>query len=293
MIVRSLCRSGLGAGIAGVDALQAGRLAPSTNRRSESTVGRAKPDMTGAPRPCVLLAAPDCAETRALAAQLLLLPAQVLRASDGLRAVETARAEQLAAVIVDLALPLHAAVLSVRSCDARLIRLPLLALADRAPAGMADARALQSVDTVLVKPVEPAELCAAVLRSIEARQTAAVRTLILLVDDDEAIRLGMELRLRSWGYDVACAGDGAAAVTQAIRHKPDLVLLDLGLPCGDGFLVMERLRRVAAGARIVVVSARSAAEVRARALQAGALEFLQKPVDKEVLRTAIAAALER
>jgi DNA-binding response OmpR family regulator len=81
---------------------------------------------------------------------------------------------------------------------------------------------------------------------------------ILVVDDDpELMRLQM-MRLKAAGYDVVCAADGIAAVATARTEKPDLILLDIGLPGGDGYVVMERLKKLDTDQQtpIIVISAK-------------------------------------
>jgi CheY-like chemotaxis protein len=116
---------------------------------------------------------------------------------------------------------------------------------------------------------------------------------ILIVDDDLPTRQALNVRLRANGYDTAFAPDAIAAVAEARRVNPDLVLLDLGLPGGDGFRVIERLRAIASfgSLPIVVLSAREPALNEERALAAGAEAFLQKPADNDVLLGVIARAL--
>ena len=82
------------------------------------------------------------------------------------------------------------------------------------------------------------------------------------------------------------AADGAAAINEARRNQPDLIILDLGLPGGDGFVVLDRLRVMPNLALIpvVVVSARDHHGNKERALKAGAKAFVQKPWnDNELL----------
>ena len=109
---------------------------------------------------------------------------------------------------------------------------------------------------------------------------------ILIVDDNADIRLGMHLRLKANQYDTFFAGDALSAVSEAQKHRPDLIILDLGLPGGDGFTVMEKLKKIPflAVVPIIVVSARDGLGNQKRAHDAGAIAFLQKPVnDAEVL----------
>src|ERR1700730_18081678 len=112
---------------------------------------------------------------------------------------------------------------------------------------------------------------------------------ILIVDDDADVRHGMHLRLKANHYDTFFAADAASSMLEARKHEPDLVILDLGLPAGDGFLVMERLKTVPSLAMIpiIVVSARDVRANQERALKAGAKAFLQKPVDNAELLTVI------
>jgi CheY-like chemotaxis protein len=117
---------------------------------------------------------------------------------------------------------------------------------------------------------------------------------LILVVEDEAVQLALVAKLlRNAGYDVIEARDGIVAVTLARKENPDLVLLDLGLPEGDGFAVMERLQLLPATARIpvVVLSSRDAANAAAAAKKAGARAYLEKPVDKEKLLRAVGEAL--
>jgi DNA-binding response OmpR family regulator len=117
---------------------------------------------------------------------------------------------------------------------------------------------------------------------------------ILIVDDDPDVRQGMYVRLKANNYDAIFAADGLTAMSEARKHEPDLIILDLGLPAGDGFIVMERLKTIPAVAVIpvIVVSARSGHGNQQRAIKAGARAFLEKPVDNDQLLAAIRKALD-
>ena len=116
---------------------------------------------------------------------------------------------------------------------------------------------------------------------------------ILIVDDDPDVLNGMHLRLKANHYDTFLAGDALSGVSEARKSAPDLILLDLGLPAGGGFVVMERLKNIPSLAiiPIIVVSARDGLENQKRALEAGAKAFLQKPVDNAELLAVIRQAL--
>lgn len=116
---------------------------------------------------------------------------------------------------------------------------------------------------------------------------------ILIVDDDPDLRAALNIRLRANGYDTSFAGDAMSAVSEARKFAPDLILLDLGLPGGDGFLVMQRLSAIPALAVIpvIVLSARDKDANENRVAMAGALAFLQKPYNEQVLLAEIRSAL--
>jgi CheY-like chemotaxis protein len=116
---------------------------------------------------------------------------------------------------------------------------------------------------------------------------------ILIVDDNADIRLGMHLRLKANQYETFFAADAFSGVAEARKHRPDLIILDLGLPAGDGFTVMERLKQIPflAVIPIIVVSARDGLGNQKRAHEAGARAFLQKPVNDAELLAVIRQAL--
>lgn len=116
---------------------------------------------------------------------------------------------------------------------------------------------------------------------------------ILIVDDDLDVRQAMHVRLKANGYDTFFATDALSSVAEARKQLPDLIILDLGLPGGDGYVVIERLKRHPALAviPIVVVSARDVHGNKDRAIKAGANVYLQKPVDNAELLAIIRQAL--
>ena len=116
---------------------------------------------------------------------------------------------------------------------------------------------------------------------------------ILVVDDDPEMRLALTIRLRANNYDVCVAVDGVSAVSEARKQMPDVILLDLGLPAGDGFTVLERLKALDSLAHIpvIVVSGRNRAANQDRALNAQARAFLQKPVKNAELLAMIEKVL--
>src|ERR1700680_4750062 len=66
---------------------------------------------------------------------------------------------------------------------------------------------------------------------------------ILIIDDDPDLRHALNLRFRANQYDTAFATDGFSAMAMAQKEKPDVIILDIGLPAGDGFVVLDRLQQ--------------------------------------------------
>jgi putative two-component system response regulator len=116
---------------------------------------------------------------------------------------------------------------------------------------------------------------------------------ILVVEDDADIRMLLKAQLGAAGYDTAFAWDAVTALTIARKEEPDLIMLDLGLPGGDGWVVMERLQTLAPFAMIpiIVVSAQPTDPHAVRAKAGGASAFIEKPFEMETVLTAVREAL--
>lgn len=115
---------------------------------------------------------------------------------------------------------------------------------------------------------------------------------ILVVDDEANILATLAPLLRSRGYEVQTAMTGRAAIEAVDGDKPDLVVLDLGLPDMDGIEVCRIIRRTL-GTPIVVLSARGAEADKVRALDTGADDYVTKPFGAEELLARVRAALRR
>ena len=110
-------------------------------------------------------------------------------------------------------------------------------------------------------------------------------TKILLVEDNEPSRDALGRRLQRRGYDVVLAVDGQQAVSTAREAKPDLILMDLGLPVIDGWEATRQLKADDSTNRIpiIVLSAHAMTHDREQALDAGADDFDSKPIHFERL----------
>ena len=115
-------------------------------------------------------------------------------------------------------------------------------------------------------------------------------TTILIVEDDERIRNALRAILVACGYSVQETGNARTALAMTASHNPDLMLLDLGLPDGDG---MELIRSVRGWSQvpIIVVSARGYERDKVEALDSGADDYITKPFGTDELLARIRAAL--
>jgi two-component system, OmpR family, KDP operon response regulator KdpE len=115
---------------------------------------------------------------------------------------------------------------------------------------------------------------------------------VLVVDDEPQIVRALSINLRARHYELATAASGAEALEVAARHRPDVVILDLGLPDLDGVEVIRGLRGWSA-APIIILSGRSDSTDKVDALDAGADDYLTKPFAVDELLARIRAVSRR
>src|SRR4030042_224990 len=118
---------------------------------------------------------------------------------------------------------------------------------------------------------------------------------ILIVDDERDIVKALMIRLQSNGYHVVTAYDGAQGLFMANKEIPDLVILDIRMPAGDGFSVAEKLKQSDRTDQIPIIFLTGSPERNAeeRAMGLGARFYIKKPYDPEELIDAVKRALER
>jgi DNA-binding response OmpR family regulator len=121
----------------------------------------------------------------------------------------------------------------------------------------------------------------------------AERHKVLVIEDNREHLMALSIKLKTHGYEVVSAGDSVSAINLVKREDPDAILLELGLPGEDGFVVLQRLRAMShsAATPVIVVTARPPETNRREALKLGALAFLQKPVKTTELLFALRKAL--
>ena len=111
---------------------------------------------------------------------------------------------------------------------------------------------------------------------------------ILIVDDERGFACVLSTHLKAHGYNIVMASDAVGAITAAQKERPDFIILDISMPAGDGFTVMERLAKSDHTSLIpVAVVTGKMLSGKQRAMAAGAVAFFTKPVDFDRLLTFI------
>jgi DNA-binding response OmpR family regulator len=119
---------------------------------------------------------------------------------------------------------------------------------------------------------------------------------IMIVDDDPDLRLALSVRLRANNFDTVNVCDGYSALAMALKETPNLIILDLGLPAGDGFAVLKHVKEYPALScvPIIVLTGRDPGGNKKRSFESGAVAFFQKPADEAelmgVIRTHLSSA---
>ena len=155
---------------------------------------------------------------------------------------------------------------------------------------------------MFAKPYDMEELLTAIKKILGGKREyqlkqeglSGERKKILIVDTEKDLLRSMSLQLKRSGYNVVIATDGMSATETVRAEQPDLILLDINLPAGDGFDVMRRISLIpqVAFTPIIIITARDPIKTRKLALEAGAQAFFQKPVDIDELLDAIRNILE-
>lgn len=250
-----------------------------------------------------ILLVEDDADTRhAVAVRLRAAGYEVVIAVDGQSAITQAQASKPDLILLDLGLPGGDGFSVMRRLDALGLRAmaPIVVLTARAGDEAQKAFAAGAM-AVLHKPLDNEQLLSTLAKLVapaNQEPTAtpgAARPRVLVIEDDPDMQLGLKIRLQASGFDVFQASDGSTAMTRVVKEKPDVILLDLGLPGGDGLSVLERLKRnpVTEPIPVIVLSARDPVVNAPKALSLGAAAFLQKPPDNAKLLEELRRAIGR
>lgn len=116
---------------------------------------------------------------------------------------------------------------------------------------------------------------------------------VLIADDDRDLVNALGVRLKNEGFDVLAAVDGYQALERSVSQNPDLIILDISMPCGNGPTVQERLQKMPGGLTIPIIylTGLKLPEVDALADEPGVFAVVHKPFDAEDLLGKICRAL--
>lgn len=108
---------------------------------------------------------------------------------------------------------------------------------------------------------------------------------VLVVEDDKNIAKSLEIRLRAMGHKPLLAFDAVMGIQSAVKHKPDLVIMDISMPGGTGLSVAETMQELTAtqSTPVIFITASKKLSHREKAIELGAAGFFEKPYDSEVL----------
>ena len=256
----------------------------------------------------VLIVDDDKDLLRALNVRLSANGYNVVFATDAISAVGTARKEQPDLIILDVGLPGGDGFMVMERIAflGPLATIPIIIHTSRDSLTNKERALNAGAQAFLQKPVDNDVLLATIRKALgengkqtpekqipvaEVAYTKAKK--VLMVDDDKDLLRALNLRLSANSYNVVFATDAISAISVARNEQPDLIILDIGLPGGDGFTVMERMAFLGplATIPIIILTGRDPFSNKERALSAGAQAFLQKPVDNDELLASIQKAL--
>lgn len=129
--------------------------------------------------------------------------------------------------------------------------------------------------------------------SAASSDSARRKSLILVVEDDRALREGLAMNLRSEGYEILTAADGEEGMRMAFDARPDLIVLDIMMPCWTGLDILEELRKRGERVPVLVLSARNRTRDKVLGLNVGADDYMTKPFDLPELIARVRAMLRR
>jgi len=218
---------------------------------------------------------------------------KVVFAVDATSAIVMTQSEKPDLIILDISLPAGGGYQVMKSLKSSVPHafIPIIVIT-AGDASINRERALTAgAEAFFQKPFDNHELLAAIKKALpkEPQEKELNGQIILIIDDDKDLLQGLQVRLKSHGYNVHVAMDGISSIGLALKTKPALIIVDISLPGGDGYQTMARLRSLMPLAHIpiFVITAGNASVHRERAFKAGAEAFFQKPIENDQFLAAI------
>ncbi|MBI2819903.1 MAG: sigma-54-dependent Fis family transcriptional regulator [Acidobacteria bacterium] len=113
---------------------------------------------------------------------------------------------------------------------------------------------------------------------------------VLIADDEAAMRMVLDMRLRDWGYETVLAADGEEADRLAQKYHPDIIVSDVVMPGLGGLDLLRSLKKGDPARPVILVTAQGTIDMAVEAMKQGALDFITKPLDHEKLKAVLTAA---
>jgi DNA-binding response OmpR family regulator len=258
----------------------------------------------------ILVVEDDRKAAKALSLRLKAAGYEVLIANDGNEGLILAKSYAPDLVLTDIWMPIGMGFALAYRLREFAPTLPILFVTGNKRAGVKQASEDFGATRLIEKPYSAKELLAVVAemlgevtprtpaptvplpRARSAAPRTSGRKKILIVEDDRKIGMSLSLRLNSVGYEALLAQDALLGVSMAVKNQPDLLILDISMPAGDGFQVAERVRALVLGSiPIIFLTASKQPSFRAKAAEMGATAFFEKPFKSNELLAAIESAL--
>jgi CheY-like chemotaxis protein len=255
--------------------------------------------------PGIVLVVDDDAEVRATLGDYLREEGfDVLEAANGLEALLQVKRVRPRAVVLDLMMPRLGGLDALKWIHAFDPAIGVVVVTGTEDSGLhREALALGAL-AVFTKPVRVADLAAALGAGATPAApppapapapvpaaAAPPAAKVLIVDDEPEVRATLEELLRARGYETRGAGDGLSGVRAVLDWRPDVVLLDIGMPGLSGVGALPVIAALAPSTKVIMVSGSTNVEVSKRALAYGAFDYVTKPVDVGYLARAIDTAV--
>ncbi len=217
-------------------------------------------------------------------------------AADATQGVAIARKEKPDLIILDWMLPGGGglAVLKRLRQMPETTNIPVIVLTGMRDPESKEKALAAGVSEYLEKPYDPGVLLKCIEKAIPEPDKESAGKKILIIEDDEEFATVLAKRLQLNNYETIIALDTLQGISMALREKPNLILLDLLLPAGGGFLILERLKYSpdTLSIPVIVLSGIKDPERVLEAFEAGALDYIEKPYDPETLLKSIKKILE-